>query len=80
MESTDETTFRNAKRSQCDAPEVLRSVVDGAEIEEALLWNTCRRFELYALLPDGCDEPERRRITGQIRRKLFQNEATEAPP
>ncbi len=80
LESADETTFRNAKRSQCDAPDVLRSVVEGTEVTEALLWNTCRRFELYALLPVGCDQAERRRITGQIQRNLFQNGETETPP
>jgi oxygen-independent coproporphyrinogen-3 oxidase len=79
LRCADEERFRKAKRSQCDVPDILRTVTDGEDVREAFVWNTCRRFELYALLKDGFDQAERRRIVGRIRRLLFQNVEAESP-
>lgn len=47
--------LRSVKRSSCAVPELLRSIRRSAAVSECFLWNTCHRFELYAILADGAD-------------------------
>lgn len=54
----DEETFRKVKRSQCEIPDILQAISEDEHIREALLWNTCRRFELYGWVKDGADPAE----------------------
>ncbi len=56
--SADKGTFSAVKRSQCEIPDMLRAVCEDRQIREALLWNTCRRFELYGWVKDDADPGE----------------------
>ncbi len=66
--SVDAETFRAVKRSQCEIPDVLRAVCEDGHVREALLWNTCRRFELYGWVKDGADPAE---VVAQAGHHLF---------
>jgi len=50
---TDGATLKKLKRPACVVPQLLREVVEAAGLEEALLWNTCHRFELYGWVKPG---------------------------
>jgi ferrochelatase len=66
--SADAETFRAVKRSQCEIPDVLRAICEDGRVREALLWNTCRRFELYGWVKDGADPAE---VAAQAGHHLF---------
>jgi glutamyl-tRNA reductase len=63
--------FRKIKNPQCAVPDMLRAVCDGGVVREALLWNTCRRFEFYGWLNTTTDDTERARTILDVRRRLF---------
>lgn len=60
--------FREVKRTQCEVPDVLRGVCRDQSVREVLLWNTCRRFELYGWLRNPADEAA---VVSDVRRRLF---------
>lgn len=63
--------FRRVKRSQCEVPEVLRSILADTPIEEAWLWNTCQRIELYGRIGGKESADERADIIRGVCRHLF---------
>ncbi|UCG33312.1 MAG: ferrochelatase [Phycisphaerales bacterium] len=67
----DSEEFRKIKKPRCDVPDMLRAVCDGETVREALLWNTCRRFEFYGWLANTADDAQRAEIVANIRRQLF---------
>lgn len=69
--TADAGQFRKVKKSQCDVPDALRAVCEGGAFREALLWNTCRRFEFYGWLKSTVDDAERAGIVSSVRRQLF---------
>lgn len=64
-------TFRRAKRTQCEVPEMLRRICGRDEIREAWLWNTCRRFEFFGLLNGVVDEARRAQVIDEVQTQLF---------
>ena len=67
----DVETLRGAKRSQCEVPDLLRSVCSQNQLSEAWLWNTCHRYELYGWA--GADAPDRKQLASQLRDQLLQD-------
>jgi ferrochelatase len=63
--------FRRIKKPRCDVPDMLRAVCDGETVREALLWNTCRRFEFYGWLKSPADDAQRAEIVADISGQLF---------
>lgn len=56
--------LRKIKRSQREIPALLRQIRADSQLEEAFLWNTCHRFELYGWGGDEID-------IAAIKRHLF---------
>ena len=67
----DVETLGGAKRSQCEVPDVLRSVCNPNQLSEAWIWNTCHRYELYGWA--GANAPDRKHLADQLQRQLFQD-------
>lgn len=59
------------KRSQCEAPALLRTIRDSAGFSEAWLWNTCHRFELYGWTHGSEDAAKQAQAVADARRDLF---------
>ncbi|MEZ6016224.1 MAG: ferrochelatase [Planctomycetota bacterium] len=53
--ATPEPVFHAVKRPQLEAAELVARVAARADVEEAWLYNTCQRYELYALAREGVD-------------------------
>lgn len=64
--------FRKIKNPQCAVPDMLRAVCGGGVVREALLWNTCRRFEFYGWLNTTTNDTERSETILDVRRRLFE--------
>jgi ferrochelatase len=71
MEYAEAGQFRKIKSPQCAVPDMLRAVCEGGVVREALLWNTCRRFEFYGWLKCTMDDTERLQTILDVRRRLF---------
>lgn len=69
--------FRRVKRSQCEVPEVLRSILADTPIEEAWLWNTCQRIELYGRLDGKEAAGGRADVIRGVCRHLFGREGSD---
>ena len=67
--------FRNIRNPQCAVPDMLRAVCEDGVVREALLWNTCRRFEFYGWLKTTTEEAERAETIANVRRLLFDHNA-----
>jgi ferrochelatase len=65
-------SLRSVKRPSCEVPSILRSIRENAHVEECFLWNTCHRFELYALLAESADEKD---ALNAIKRTLVKDAA-----
>lgn len=65
-----EPSLREAKRSQCEIPELLREIQRQTDIPEALVWNTCRRFEFYAYLQEDSDESKPSQVIDVVRNQF----------
>lgn len=63
--------LRRVKRSQCEAPALLRTIRDDAGFSETWLWNTCHRFELYGWTHVPENAAERARAVANARCILF---------
>jgi len=73
----DAEQFRRIKKPQCDIPDMLRAVCVSETFREALLWNTCRRFEFYGWLDNAASEAERTEVVSNVRRQLFNQNGRE---
>ena len=67
----DSQGLRNVKRSQCEAPALLRTIRDDAGFSESWLWNTCNRFEHYGWTRAAENAAERARAAANTRGILF---------
>ncbi len=72
LEHTNIEDLRKVKRSQCEVPSLLRKIRDEVGFSEALLWNTCHRFEFYGWFngAHGTQELKQQAIE-QTRQHLF---------
>ena len=68
---TDADQFCKVKSPRCDVPDILRAVCTGGVVREALLWNTCRRYEFYGWLKSTTGDAERAEAISNVRRQLF---------
>jgi len=71
MGYADAASFRKIRNPQCAVPDMLRAVCEDGVVREALLWNTCRRFEFYGWLDAAADEAGRLETIRRVRRRLF---------
>ncbi|MDO8630937.1 MAG: ferrochelatase [Phycisphaerales bacterium] len=67
----DQERLCSVKRSQCEAPALLRTIRDSAGFSEAWLWNTCHRFELYGWTHGSENATEQAQAVADARRSLF---------
>jgi len=68
---TETAQLRQVKRPQCAVPDFLRSLYEQVNVREVWLWNTCKRFELYAVVDNPDETDGRAQIVDQMRRNLF---------
>lgn len=71
--------LRRAKKSQMDVPPLLREICARAGVREAMIWNTCHRFEFYGLLEDDSNAEERRSIIRHVRDVLLGGSESGSP-
>lgn len=62
------------KKTHDQVCKILKSIRDDEAVEEALVWNTCHRFEFYAWLKDPKDIAERECVIARVRNRLFGEE------
>jgi ferrochelatase len=55
LQHVDEATFASVKRTNEETAELLRELGQDSMVSEALIWNTCHRYELYAWLNQESD-------------------------
>lgn len=67
----DGPTLREHKKSQCQVPDLLRSVCKDGGFREAFVWNTCCRFEMYAWFSPNADSAQRESALARARDSLF---------
>ena len=72
LRHTDSEGLRRIKRSACEVPALLRDIQESVDVREALIWNTCHRFEFYGWLTRGDDAEGRADAVARIRRHLFE--------
>lgn len=65
----DTDMLRSAKRPACDVPPLLRTIVKTSGLAEAFLWNTCHRFELYAVPAEAHADPQE--LAGKVGELVF---------
>ncbi|MFH1418212.1 MAG: ferrochelatase [Planctomycetota bacterium] len=75
----DAEDLRSIKKSQCDAPEMLRAICGNGTVREGLLWNTCRRFEFYGWFDGAVDEAARAETVSNVRSRFFANNGRPDP-
>ncbi|MGB2985309.1 MAG: ferrochelatase [Phycisphaerae bacterium] len=73
---TDGDGLRRVKRSQCQVPALLRNILEQTDVREALLWNTCHRFEFYGRLDRTGEDTNSACTVAEIRRHLFGDDET----
>jgi len=61
-------TLRQLKRAACEIPAFLRDVRESCDLEEAFIWNTCHRFEVYGFCRKGCRNPQE--VAGAVAAKI----------
>src|SRR5205823_5832175 len=71
--------FGTIKRPQGDVPDVLREIRNRFPVREAMLVNTCQRFEVYAGLKDNLDDQTVAAVANGIS-QLIAGEAASPPP
>lgn len=69
--------LRSVKRSALEVPALLRDLLTDASLTEALLWNTCHRFECYGVIPIEADSSTRTAILVKMKQKLFEGRDVE---
>jgi len=70
LSHVDADTLRRLKRPACAIPEFLREVRESCDLQEAFLWNTCHRFELYGIRKEG--DRDQQATSDAIRAKLME--------
>lgn len=78
LHHTNGETLRALKRQACAVPDLLRDVVEAAGLEEAFLWNTCHRFELYGWLPSGSATGAAEHSAAVVREHILDNRPVDA--
>lgn len=63
-----------AKKPHSEVESVLAGVRTAGLAREALIWNTCHRYEFYAWLPKRDDAPSRECAVNDLRRHLLGDE------
>ena len=67
----DQERLCSVKRSQCEAPALLRTIRENAGFSETWLWNTCHRFELYGWTHGSENAAKQAQTVAGARRSLF---------
>jgi len=73
LHHTNAATLKKLKRPACAVPELLRDVVEAAGLEEAFIWNTCHRFELYGWVEPGTKDEEFEKAATIIRERFLED-------
>jgi ferrochelatase len=68
---TSEGGLHRAKKSQREVPELLRKLCADGHVREAMVWNTCFRFEFYGWPGDVDESLDHECIVRRVRRHLF---------
>ena len=71
MNYCSEQRFQSIKTSSCQVGPLLRELCGDNGLQEAFIWNTCSRFELYVWPEQGADEVARSALIARLRRKIF---------
>ena len=66
-----------AKRPHNEVRAFLQSLTADGLVDEALVWNTCQRFECYAWLKPGDNGAAQDCVVTRLRKKLFPDEPQE---
>jgi len=66
-----ETDLHRIKKPQCAVPDVLRKVCAQGRVREAMVWNTCFRFEFYGFPENGECSANRECIVQRVRQNLL---------
>lgn len=71
LRCSSEAELHRVKKPQCEIPGILRTIYEQGDVREAMLWNTCHRFEFYGW--SGHDEtvPARDCIVARVRDHLI---------
>jgi len=69
-----EAELHRIKKPQCDIPGILRTIYEQGDVREAMLWNTCHRFEFYGWSGHDDSVAARRCIVGKVRDHLLDGE------
>ncbi len=77
LDHVDANTLRQLKRPAYDIPAFLREVRDQCDLEEAFIWNTCHRFEVYGFPKDDSRTPQE--VADDIAKKIAEGMTGEIP-
>ncbi len=66
-----EDSLHSIKKSQVEVPGLLRKICDNGLVREAMVWNTCSRFEFYGWASDGDGTAAEECIVRRVREHLF---------
>lgn len=71
MERSDPTAFARARKSHAELAGFLDWLREATPVQEAFVWSTCQRMELYAWLPQAVGDAERHLLFHRIGRALL---------
>ncbi len=77
LKHVDAKTLRQLKRPAYEIPAFLREVRDACGLQEAFIWNTCHRFEVYGFPKDDGRNPQE--VADAIASKIIEGTACEGP-
>ncbi|MHC4697489.1 MAG: ferrochelatase, partial [Planctomycetota bacterium] len=66
-----EASLHKIKKSQMEVPGILRKICEQGDVREAMVWNTCSRFEFYGWPGDQDETVEGECIVRRVREHLF---------
>ncbi|MFQ5590500.1 MAG: ferrochelatase [Phycisphaerae bacterium] len=66
-----EPSLQKIKKTQAEMSEILRKICATGSVREAMVWNTCSRFEFYGFPAEQEDTAEGECIVRRVREHLF---------